>query len=471
MSGISETLEYVENKTFDEIAVGDSDSLSRTLKLEDIQMFAVMSGDVNPALVDPDYARSSMYHGVVVPGMFGGALISGVLGTQFPGPGTILVEQSMHFSRPAMIGDTVTVTLTCKEKNSQNKRLIFDCLIVNQSGEKVTRGTAEVIAPTEKIKRQRIALPDFKFSDKQARYERFLGITKGLSAIKIGVAYPCDIESLKGALMARDAGLIVPTLIGDEYKMRSVAEQLDMTFYDCTLVNIPDSVDAAEHSVKLARSGEVEALMKGSLHTHELMSVVMSKEGLRTTRRISHVFLMDVPAYPRPLMITDAAVNIEPDLETKVDIIQNAIDLAHMLGTMEPKVAILAAVETVNPKMISTLEAAALCKMADRGQIKGGVLDGPLAFDNAVSMAAAKTKGIKSPVAGQADILIMPDIESGNMVAKQLEYLADALSAGIVLGAKLPIVLTSRADKATTRTASTAVAVVIAHAKRKMLGN
>jgi phosphate acetyltransferase len=218
----------------------------------------------------------------------------------------------------------------------------------------------------------------------------------------------------------------------------------------------------------MARAGEVEALMKGSLHTDELAAEVVSKEhGLRTNRRISHVFLMDVPTYPRPLLITDAAVNIEPTLEDKVDIVQNAINLAHILGIPEPKVAILAAVETVTPKMRATLDAAALCKMADRGQIAGALLDGPLAFDNAVSIVAARTKGIRSAVAGQADILVVPDIESGNMLAKQLEYLADAISAGIVLGARVPIVLTSRADTAETRAGSCAIAVLMAESRRR----
>jgi phosphate acetyltransferase len=236
------------------------------------------------------------------------------------------------------------------------------------------------------------------------------------------------------------------------------------------VINVAHSHAAAEIAVSLAREGQVEALMKGSLHTDELMSEVIDKAtGLRTARRISHVFLMDVPTYPRLLFITDAAVNVAPDLEAKVDIVQNAIDLAHMLKIADPKVAILAAVETVNLKMQATLDAAALCKMADRGQITGGLLDGPLAFDNAISVVAARTKGIKSAVAGQADILLVPDIESGNMLAKQLEYLADALTSGIVLGAKVPIVLTSRADSAETRTASTAVAMVMAHAKRKKL--
>jgi phosphate acetyltransferase len=267
--------------------------------------------------------------------------------------------------------------------------------------------------------------------------------------------------------MARDRGLIVPTLIGPESKIRSLAAASQLDLAGCTLIDVPHSHAAAEAAVALARACKVEALMKGSLHTDELMAAVVDKaSGLRTARRISHVFLMSVPSYPRLLMITDAAVNVAPTLADKADIVRNAIDLARMLKIAEPKVAILAAVETVTPEMQATLDAAALCKMADRGQITGGIVDGPLAFDNAISLVAARTKGIKSAVAGQADILLVPDIESGNMLAKQLEYLADALACGIVLGARVPIVLTSRADSAETRTASTAVAVVMAHAKR-----
>jgi phosphate acetyltransferase len=284
----------------------------------------------------------------------------------------------------------------------------------------------------------------------------------------MAVAHPCDTESLKGALLARDRGLIVPTLVGPEEKIRQIAEANQLDLYGCTLINVPHSHAAAETAVSLAREGQVEALMKGSLHTDELMSEVIDKAtGLRTARRISHVFLMDVPTYPRLLFITDAAVNVAPSLEDKVDIVQNAIDLAHMLKIPDPKVAILAAVETVNVKMQATLDAAALCKMADRGQITGGLLDGPLAFDNAISVVAARTKGIKSAVAGQADILLVPDIESGNMLAKQLEYLAEALMTGVVVGARVPIVLTSRADTAETRAASCAIALLMAHAKRK----
>jgi len=465
----AETLfEVIENRTYSEIAVGDSATLVRTLRPEDIQMFAILSGDFNPTHVDPEYARSSQFREVVAHGMWGAALISNVLGTQFPGPGTVYVDQSLRFAHQVRVGDTVTVKVTCKRKFDHNHHIIFDCQCINQDNERVIEGTVEVLAPTEKIKRPKATLPDLKLTEtKKSRYEHLLEITRGLSPIAMAVAHPCDTESLKGALLARDRGLILPTLVGPEDKIRALAEQLGLNLAGCTLLNVPHSHAAAETAVALAREGQVEALMKGSLHTDELMSEVVDKAtGLRTERRISHVFLMDVPTYPRPLLITDAAVNVQPSLEDKVDIVQNAIDLARMLHIAEPKVAILAAVETVNPKMPATLDAAALCKMADRGQIKGGVLDGPLAFDNAISVVAARTKGIRSAVAGQADILLVPDIESGNMLAKQLEYLAEALSAGIVLGARVPIVLTSRADSAETRTASTAIALVMAHAKR-----
>jgi phosphate acetyltransferase len=400
--------------------------------------------------------------------MWAGALISTVLGTQFPGPGAIYVDQTLHFTRPVGIGDTVKVMITCREKFDHNHHIIFDCLCTNQEGLEVVHGTAEVKAPTRKIRRPRVAMPEITLSDKHARYLDMLALARDMPPIAMAVAHPCDTESLRGALMARDAGLILPLLIGPEARIRALATEMGASLEGCRLVDVPHSHAAAETAVQLVRSGEAEALMKGSLHTDELLTAVVDKDkGLRTARRISHVFLMNVPTYPRPLMITDAAVNVEPSLEDKADIVQNAIDLARALGNAEPKVAILAAVETINPKMRATLDAAALCKMADRGQIKGGLIDGPLAFDNAVSLVAAKTKGIRSAVAGQADILVVPDIESGNMLAKQLEYLADALSAGIVLGARVPIVLTSRADTAETRCTSCAIAVAMARSQQR----
>jgi phosphate acetyltransferase len=460
-------MEHIENRTFDEIQVGDCATLVRTLKPEDIQLFAIMSGDVNPAHVDPEYAKSSMFREVIAHGMWGGALISTVLGTQFPGPGTIYIDQTLHFSRPVGIGDTITIAITATRKFDHNHHILFDCVCTNQDGQTVIRGTAEVLAPTEKIKRPRVELPEVTILDREARYQHLLDRTRGLAPIPMAVAHPCDKESLLGVVEAAQAGLIIPTLIGPVAKMRAVAEQQGIDLAGLTLVDVEHSHAAAAEAVALARAGKVEALMKGSLHTDELMSEVVTANGLRTARRISHVFLADVPTYPKPLLITDAAINIEPDLECKADIVRNAIDLALVLGIVEPKVAILAAVETVTPKMRATLDAAALCKMADRGQIAGGVLDGPLAFDNAISIVAAKTKGILSAVAGRADILVVPDLESGNMLAKQLEYLAEALMTGVVVGARVPIVLTSRADTAETRAASCAIALLMAHAKRK----
>jgi phosphate acetyltransferase len=463
-----EAMEYIENRTYDEIQVGDSATLVRTLKPQDIQLFAIMSGDVNPAHVDPEYAKSSMFQEVIAHGMWGGALISTVLGTQFPGPGTLYIDQTLHFSRPVGLGDTITVTLTATRKFDHNHHILFDCVCTNQDGQKVIGGTAEVLAPTEKIKRARIELPEVTLLDREARYQHLLDRTRGLAAIPMAVVHPCDRESLLGVVEATQAGLIVPTLVGPEAKIRSVAEQQGIDLAGIAIIDVEHSHAAAARAVALVREGKAEALMKGSLHTDELMGeVVDANTGLRTARRISHVFLADVPTYPKPLLITDAAINIDPDLECKADIVRNAIDLAIVLGIVEPKVAILAAVETVTPKMRATLDAAALCKMADRGQISGGVLDGPLAFDNAISIVAAKTKGILSAVAGRADILVVPDLESGNMLAKQLEYLAEALMTGVVVGARVPIVLTSRADTAETRAASCAIALLMAHAKRK----
>ncbi|WP_323001141.1 bifunctional enoyl-CoA hydratase/phosphate acetyltransferase [Denitromonas sp.] len=459
--------QYIENRTFDEIAIGDQARLIRTLKPNDIHLFAAMSGDVNPTHVDPEFARSSQFREVVGHSMWGSTLFSTILGTEFPGPGTVYITQSLKFWRPVGIADTLEVTVTCREKFAHNSHIIFDCVAINQDGLKVIDGTAEVAAPTEKIKRPRVSLPEVTISDKELRYQHLLSLTTGLSPVPTAVVHPCDASSLGGPLQAADEGLIIPILVGPEAKIRAVAEEEGFDLTGVRIVDVPHSHAAAEAGVAMARKGEVEVLMKGSLHTDELMSAVVNRShGLRTARRISHVFIAEVPTYPHPLLITDAAINIEPTLEEKVDIVQNAIELAQIMGIVEPKVAILSAVETVTSKLRSTIDAAALCKMADRGQIKGGILDGPLAFDNAISILAAKTKGINSAVAGNADILVVPDLESGNMVAKQLEYLADAVLAGVVVGTKVPIVLTSRADTAEARAASCAIAQLMAHHRR-----
>jgi len=299
------------------------------------------------------------------------------------------------------------------------------------------------------------------------KYERLLERCRGLAPIPTAVAWPCDESSLEGAIDAAKQGLIVPILVGSAATIAELARTKRIDLGTAEVVDVADSHAAAARAVQLVREGKAELLMKGSLHSDEILGAVVAKDGLRAGRRLSHVFLMDVPTYHKPLIITDAAINIAPTLEDKVDICQNAIDLARSFGVDRPKVAILAAVETVSSKMPATLDAAALCKMAERGQIKGGVLDGPLAFDNAISSEAAKIKGIVSEVAGDPDILLAPDLEAGNMMAKQLSFLANADSAGLVLGARVPVILTSRADSVRARIASCAVAVLAAHARRQ----
>jgi phosphate acetyltransferase/phosphate butyryltransferase len=312
------------------------------------------------------------------------------------------------------------------------------------------------------VSRPRVALPEVRLREPGGRYRDLLAASKNVPCVRTAVVHPVDAVSLQGAIEAAREGLIVPVLVGPEMKIRKAAEQAGLDLGGIELVPTEHSHAAAEAAVALARAGKVGALMKGALHTDELMRAVVAKDtGLRTGRRISHVFAMDVPSYPRPLFITDAAINVYPTLEDKRDIVQNAIDLARALGIAAPRVAILSALETVYPKIASTIEAAALCKMAERGQISGGIVDGPMAFDLAVSGSAARTKGFVSPVAGQADILVVPDLEAGNMLAKQLEYLADAQVAGIALGARVPIMLTSRADGPLARLASCALAALL----------
>ncbi|HQT79777.1 MAG TPA: bifunctional enoyl-CoA hydratase/phosphate acetyltransferase [Rhodopila sp.] len=454
----------IENRTFDEIAVGDSASLSHTITQQDIDLFAVVSGDVNPAHMDPAYAATDMFHKVIAHGMLGAGLISSVLGTKLPGPGTIYLGQDLKFLRPVGIGDTITAVLTVTEKDAGRKNLVLDCVCTNQAGENVITGTARVRAPTEKVSRPRVELPGVQLS-RHERFRALLAQAVGGQPMTTAVAHPCEAGALGAAVEAAHAGLITPILVGPRGKILKAAEVAQVDIAPFRLVDAPHSNAAAAAAVALVRQGEAALLMKGSLHTDELLHAVLAPDiGLQTGRRLSHVYLMDVPSYPRPLLVTDAAINIAPDLAQKRDIVQNAIDLAHVMGIAEPRVALLSAVETVTDKLRSTLDAAALCKMADRGQITGGLVDGPLAFDNAISPEAAATKRIVSPVAGRADILVVPDLEAGNMLAKQLTFLAGADAAGVVLGARVPIILTSRADGERTRLASCAVAILMARA-------
>jgi phosphotransacetylase len=378
-----------------------------------------------------------------------------------PGPGTIYLGQELRFLRPVGIGDSVTATLTVLTKDPAKGVVTLDCRCVNQADELVIDGTARVKAPTEKVRRPRIELPEVMLN----RHDRFRFLLAQASAqppLATAVAYPCDAAALVPVIEAAAAGLLMPILVGPASVIQATADMAHLDIAGFRLVDAATPADAAESAVQLVRNGEAMALMKGSLHTDTLLHAVLNSDGLKTGRRLSHVYIMDVPTYPRPLLVTDAAINIAPDLEQKRDIVQNAIDTARAMGIETPRVAILSAVETVNPALRSTLDAAALCKMADRGQITGGLVDGPLAFDNAVSPSAAAEKGIISPVAGQADILVAPDLEAANMLAKQLSFLAGADAAGVVLGAKVPIILTSRADSERTRLASCAVAALLA---------
>lgn len=301
----------------------------------------------------------------------------------------------------------------------------------------------------------------------QSNHDRLIDLANDTPPAPTAIVHPCDASSLAGAMAARDAALIVPILVGPVARITAAATAAGIDLAGVEIVDVPHSHAAAARAVELVREGRAEMLMKGSLHTDELIAALIDRDaGLRTARRLSHVFIMDVPGHEETLFITDAAINIQPDLETKRDIVQNAIDLCHALGNTQPRVAILSAVETVTPKIPSTLDAAALCKMADRGQITGGLLDGPLAFDNAIDMEAARIKGIASPVAGRAQVLVVPDLEAGNMLAKNLSFLSRADAAGIVLGARVPVILTSRADSVRTRLASAAVGAILAARRR-----
>ena len=459
--------EWLENVTYDELSVGQSARLLRTLTQADIQAFAAVSGDTNPAHLNPEYANDTLFHGVIAHGMWGGALISALLGTQFPGPGTIYLEQNLKFVKPVRIGDTLTVTATVVSKDDEKKRAELDCQVINQKGAVVLHGTARVMPPTEKVRLPKINAPQIQLFDPEARFKELLALADGMPAVRCAVVHPCEVGTLSGAMDSARYGLIVPVLIGPAKRIRLVATEANIDLDGVEIIDVEHSHAAAQMGAGMAARGEVEVIMKGSLHTDEMVKAVLAEHSLRTGRRMSHVFRFDVPLYPKPLLITDAALNISPNLQEKKDIIQNAIDFARIMGVATPKVAILSAVETVSPNIPSTLDAAALCKMADRGQITGGVLDGPLAFDNATSAHAAETKHIESVVAGDADILAVPDLESGNMLAKQLEYLAGATGSGLVLGARVPIALSSRADGPTARVASALLAVLAAYDARR----
>lgn len=460
--------DYIENRTFDEIRIGQTAELQRTLTREDVDLFGKVSGDLGPTHMDDAYARGTGARGVVGHNLWATSLISSLLANVLPGPGTVYRGQSSSFHAPVELSDTLTARIRVRERR-EGRVVVLDCDVRNQRGEPVMDGVAEVVAPAERMRLRLTEAPDVSVR-RHDSFSVLLAAAAALEPVPTAVVHPADEVSLQGAMEAAMDGYIRPILVGPVARIRALADGLGIDLGGVETVDVEHSHAAAERAVDLIREGRAEILMKGSLHTDELLSAVLHKAyGIRTARRISHVFVMDVPTYPKLLLISDAAVNIAPDLGVKADICQNAIDLARTLGVERPKVAILSAVETISPRLQSTLDAAALCKMAERGQIQGGVLDGPLAMDNAINLEAARLKKIASEVAGAADVLIVPDLEAGNILSKQLIYLANAEAAGVVLGARVPIVLTSRADGVRTRRASAAAAVLHAHAMRQGL--
>ncbi len=460
--------QFLENITFDELSIGRQGALTRTLTQDDITLFAVMSGDVNPAHMDAEYAKSDMFHGIIGQGIWTASLISALLGTVIPGVGTIYLEQDIKFKKPVRIGDKITVTAVVRDKRADKLIVTLDCKAVNQRGDIVAEGLATVIAPKEKLRVARAILPTIVIP-KHDRFHAIIKSCEGLEALRTAVVHPVKADVLVAVADAVKAKLILPVLVGPIAKIKAAAKEAQVALSSWEIINTEHSHAAAAKAVELAVAGKVDALMKGSLHTEELLAaIVPTASGLRTEYRISHAYVIDTPSYHKPLIVTDAAINIAPDAATKADICQNAITLWRTLYGEDkiPKVAILAATEDINPKMQATIDAATLCKMADRGQITGGILDGPLAFDNAINKQAAEEKGIHSSVAGDADILLVPEIETGNVLAKQLTFLGNADAAGIVLGARVPIILTSRADSLRTRLLSCALAVKVAQARK-----
>ncbi len=451
------------NKTYEQITVGDTAEIVRECSSNDLLVYAHASGNHNPIhLPDTDWTGDGHIDKPVAPAMWVGGLAAAVLGNILPGPGTVYKSQSFRFLEGAAVGDKLHVKVTAKEKHPGNI-VVFDLSVTRGDGTRLVEGVAEVAAPTETIEFDSSNLPAI-LVQRHRHFNRMIELARALPPLSTAVVAPDDTNSLEGALMAAREGLIRPILIGARARIDKAAEDLGEDLDAFELIDIEDETEAAGRAVAMVHEGRVEAIMKGHLHTdHLLHHVVKADGGLRTRRRISHVFVMDIPGRKTPVLISDAAINISPDLNTKVDITQNAIDLALALGLETPRVGILSAIETVNPAIPSSLDAAILSKMAERGQITGGIVDGPLAMDNAIDVQAARSKGITSLVAGHAEVLIVPNLESGNMLAKELTFIAHAESSGLVIGAKVPVMLTSRADDSRARLASCALALLFKH--------
>lgn len=450
----------VGNQTFSELEVGVSAELVRTCTTDDLLIFANASGNHNPMHIPTADGDGDGKAEAVAPGMFVASLISAVLGNRLPGAGTLYKSQTLNFHERAHAGDNLRTRVTLVEKRDDGtvvletevRRVEDDALIVD--------GHASVIAPRVKVNYDDEFLPGLVVQSHR-HFDALLERAEPLPALRTAIVCPEDENSLGGALLAADHTLIEPVLVGDPDRIRATANAMGVDIGRYELIEQPDHRRAAAMAVTLVNEGRIGAIMKGHLHTDDLLRPMLDRaNGLRIGRRFTHIFVMDVPGLNHPLLVSDAAINIAPDLATKVDIVQNAIDLAISVGIEEPKVGILSAVETVNPDIPSSLDAALLSKMAERGQIRGGIVDGPLAMDNAIDMAAARAKGIRSAVAGHAEVLVVPGIDAGNMLAKQLAYISHAEAAGIVMGARVPVILNSRSDSEMSRLASCAVAAV-----------
>jgi phosphate butyryltransferase len=451
----------LHNIPFDRLEIGMEAAQTRTCRADDLYVFANASGNFNPMHLPKEDGDGDGAPEAVAPGMWVASLISAVLGGQLPGPGTLYQTQSLRFTGRAHAGDALTarVRLTAK---GPGRMVRFDTWVEAEDGTRIVEGEAEVQAPERDVTFTADDLPGLTVQSHR-HFDALLARAEPLDPIPTAVVAPERPDALEGAILGARHTLITPILIGDPELIARAAEEAGIDLAPYRIVPEADHKLAAARAVAMVHSGEARAIMKGHLHTDVLLGEIVKRDGgLRTGRRLSHVFVMDVPGLDHLLMVTDAAINITPDLQTKADIIQNAINLAHALGIGEPKVGVLSAVETVNPAIPSTLDAAILSKMAERGQITGGLVDGPLAMDNAIDLQAAITKGIRSLVAGRADILVAPNMEAGNMLAKELTYLAHAAAGGIVMGAKCPVILNSRSDDERARLASCAIAALYA---------
>jgi len=450
---------HLTNRTFAELLPGETAELRRVITPDDLYVFAAASGNYNPMHlpqtdVDGDGLAENM-----VPGMFVASQISAVLGMLLPGAGTLYRRQVLDFHERAHAGDELLCRVKVLEKLADGVVRMETQVVRPLDGAVIVSGEAIVIAPQMKFDREDVEVPGLVVQ-RHRHFEALLERARPLPALPVAVVCPHDENSLGGALLAAKETIITPILIGRADKIRAAALALGADLSGFEIIDIEGDEGAAAMACALVHQGRVAAVMKGHLHTDDLLRAMLDKaNGLRVGRRFTHVFVMDVPGQPEPLFVTDAAINIAPDLPTKMDICQNAIDLARSLG-MDPRVGVLSAVETVNPAIQSSIDAALLSKMADRGQITGGLVEGPLAMDNAVDMAAARTKGLTGGVAGRANILVVPGLDAGNMLAKQLSFMSHAEGAGLVLGAKVPVILNSRSDSPMSRLASCAVAAI-----------